>query len=123
MPLVIFVDDSQTVLSAVRVAVSGMPIETEFYTDATKALEDFRSGIIPDLVVTDLNMPIMNGFEFLSEIRNLEITAKVPVLILTTESNPDMKAKGKALHASGWIVKPFNTAQFIQAISRILRLR
>jgi two-component system chemotaxis response regulator CheY len=123
MPLAIFVDDSQTVLSAVKLAISDMPIETKFYTDATQALADFRSGLKPDLIVTDLNMPIMNGFEFLSEIRNLESTATVPVLILTTESSPQMKEKGKALHATGWIVKPFNTAQFKQAISRVLRLR
>ena len=123
MPLVIFVDDSETVLSAVKLVTSSMPIETKFYTDATKALEDFRGGTMPNLVVTDLNMPIMNGFEFLSEIRNSEITSKVPVLILTTESNPEMKQKGKALHATGWIVKPFNSEQFKQAISRVLRLK
>ena len=100
-----------------------MPIEAQYYTDATKALEDFKGGMLPDLVVTDLNMPVMNGFEFLSQIRGLASTAKVPVLILTTESSPEMKEKGKALHATGWIVKPFNSAQFQQALSRVLRLK
>jgi two-component system chemotaxis response regulator CheY len=123
MPLVFFVDDSQTVLSALNMVVRDMPIDIKMFTDATHALKDINSGVIPDLIVTDLNMPVMNGFEFLTEIRSLESVSKVPVLILTTESKAELKEKGKELHATGWIVKPFNTSQLQQALRRVLRIK
>ena len=122
MPLVIFVDDSETALASTRMVTDSMPIDVKQYTDATVALAEIEAGAVPDLVITDLNMPIMNGFEFLQELRKLEVTKRTPVLMLTTEAKPELKQQGKALGLTGWIVKPFNPAQLKQAISRVLRL-
>ena len=122
MPLVIFVDDSETALASTRMVTASMPIEVKQYTEAQTALAEIKAGMTPDLIITDLNMPVMNGFEFLAEIRKNPSTLRTPTLMLTTETKAEMKAQGKALGLTGWIVKPFNPAQLKQAITRVLRL-
>ncbi|HIP20481.1 MAG TPA: response regulator [Sulfurimonas sp.] len=122
MPLVIFVDDSETALASTRMVTNSMPIEVKQYTEAQVALAEIKAGMTPDLIITDLNMPVMNGFEFLKELRAVAATKRTPTLMLTTETKPELKVQGKALGLTGWIVKPFNPAQLKQAISRVLRL-
>lgn len=122
MPLVIFVDDSETALASTRMVTDSMPIDVKQYTAAKTALEEIAMGAVPDLIITDLNMPEMNGFEFLQELRKLDETKRTPVLMLTTETKAELKQQGKALGLTGWIVKPFNPAQLKQAITRVLRL-
>ncbi len=122
MPLVIFVDDSETALASTKMVTSSMPIEVKQYTEAQKALADIQAGMKPDLIITDLNMPVMNGFEFLEALRKEEATKRTPTLMLTTETKAELKQQGKALGLTGWIVKPFNPAQLKQAITRVLRL-
>jgi len=122
MPLVIFVDDSETALASTRMSTNSMPIEVKQYTEAQVALAEIKAGMTPDLIITDLNMPVMNGLEFLKELRAFAATARTPTLMLTTETKPELKQQGKALGLTGWIVKPFNPAQLKQAITRVLRL-
>jgi len=122
MPLVIFVDDSETALASTRMVTNSMPIEVKQYTEAQAALADIKAGVTPDLIITDLNMPIMNGLEFLQALRDNPSTSRTPTLMLTTETKAELKQQGKALGLTGWIVKPFNPAQLKQAITRVLRL-
>jgi two-component system chemotaxis response regulator CheY len=122
MPLVIFVDDSETALASTRMVTSSMPIEVKQYTEAQVALAEIKAGMTPDLIITDLNMPVMNGFEFLKGLREVPSTKRTPCLMLTTETKAELKQQGKALGLTGWIVKPFNPAQLKQAITRVLRL-
>lgn len=122
MPLVIFVDDSETALASTRMVTDTMPIKVKQYLNAADALQEIKGGLAPDLIITDMNMPVMNGFEFLQELRRFPGTARTPVLMLTTETRDDIKQQGKALGLTGWIVKPFNPAQLKQAIGRVLRL-
>ena len=96
--------------------------ETKQYTEAKTALYEIEAGLIPDLIITDLNMPVMNGLEFTQALRNFTSTKRTPILMLTTETNAELKKQGKALGLTGWIVKPFNPAQLKQAINRVLRL-
>jgi len=123
MPLVIFVDDSETALASTRMVTDTMPIDVKQYLSAPDALNDIRSGVTPDLIITDMNMPVMNGFEFLQELRKIASTSRTPVLMLTTETRDELKQQGKALGLTGWIVKPFNPAQLKMAIARVLRLQ
>ena len=123
MPLVIFVDDSETALASTRMVTNSMPIEVKQYLQAEVALKEIQDGVIrPDLIITDLNMPVMNGFEFLKALRQVESTKRTPTLMLTTETKAEMKQQGKALGLTGWIVKPFNPATLKQAITRVLRI-
>ena len=122
MPLVIFVDDSETALASTRMVTNSMPIEVKQYTEAQVALEEIKAGMTPDLIITDLNMPVMNGLEFLQALRAVPQTSRTPTLMLTTETKAELKQQGKALGLTGWIVKPFNPAQLKQAITRVLRL-
>ena len=73
-----------------------------------------------DLVITDVNMPNMDGLTLVSELRNLQQYAKTPILVLTTERSDKMKSKGKASGATGWIVKPFVPEQLLKAVNIVL---
>ncbi len=73
-----------------------------------------------DLVITDVNMPNMDGLTLIKELRKLPEYAKKPILVLTTERSDEMKAKGKEAGATGWIVKPFVPDQLLKAVNIVL---
>jgi two-component system chemotaxis response regulator CheY len=73
-----------------------------------------------DLIITDVNMPNMDGLTLIGELRKLPQYAKKPILVLTTERSDEMKAKGKAAGATGWIVKPFVPDQLLKAVNIVL---
>ncbi len=73
-----------------------------------------------DLVITDVNMPNMDGLTFVDELRKLPQYSKIPILVLTTERSDEMKSKGKAAGATGWIVKPFVPDQLLKAVNIVL---
>ena len=95
------------------------------YNDVTEAvdgvdgLEKSKSTTF-DLVITDVNMPNMDGITLVNELRGLPQYSKVPILVLTTERSDDMKTKGKAAGATGWIVKPFVPDQLLKAVNIVL---
>lgn len=122
IPLVIFVDDSETALASTRMVTDSMPITVKQYLRAADALTEIKNGLTPNLIITDMNMPVMNGMEFLQEVRKIPSTSRTPVLMLTTETKDELKMQGKALGLTGWIVKPFNPTQLKSAISKVLRL-
>jgi two-component system chemotaxis response regulator CheY len=74
-----------------------------------------------DLVITDVNMPIMDGITLCAELRKLSGFQFIPILMLTTESSTDMKMKGKSAGATGWLVKPFNPEKLLATIKRVVR--
>jgi two-component system chemotaxis response regulator CheY len=118
-----FVDDSEITLATTKIATARMPIQILQYLSAVEALEDLKTGKVNiDLLITDLNMPVMNGLEFLEEFRTLSTYKRTPVLMLTTETKAIFKQQGKVLGLTGWIIKPFNPMQLKAAIMRVLRL-
>ena len=74
----------------------------------------------PHLIISDLNMPEMDGLEFIRRLRALNASRLTPVLMLTTESDSAKKQQGKSAGATGWLVKPFQPAQLLQVIARVL---
>jgi two-component system chemotaxis response regulator CheY len=93
--------------------------------DVTEA-EDGQDGLNKakagryDLVLTDINMPNMNGIEFTAALRALPAYKGTPIICLTTESSDEMKAKGKGAGATGWIVKPFSPEKLLATLERVL---
>jgi two-component system chemotaxis response regulator CheY len=73
-----------------------------------------------DMVVTDLNMPVMNGLGLIRELRKLPAYRGVPILFLTTESDAEMKKQAKDAGATGWITKPFQQDQLVSVVKKVL---
>ena len=73
-----------------------------------------------DLVISDINMPKLNGIELTRELRSQPNYSRTPIILLTTESDPAKKAEGRAAGATGWIVKPFNQEQLLAVVSKVL---
>ncbi|MFY9070703.1 response regulator [Aliarcobacter butzleri] len=95
------------------------------YTNVTEAV-DGVDGLAKakdtnfDLIITDVNMPNMDGLTLIGELRKLSQYSKTPILVLTTERSDEMKAKGKMAGATGWIVKPFVPDQLLKAVNIVL---
>ena len=86
---------------------------------APRASSKARASTL-DMVVTDLNMPVMNGLGLIRELRKLPAYRGVPILFLTTESDPEMKQQAKAAGATGWITKPFQQDQLVAVVRKVL---
>lgn len=120
MPKILIVDDSNMLRDMVKYALNegGYP-EVDEGIDGVDGLSKAKATQY-DLIVTDINMPNMNGFELIANLRQMPVYAKTPILTLTTEKTDDMKAKGKEVGATGWIVKPFAPEQLLKAVSVVL---
>lgn len=127
MKKIIFVDDSATVLMSVDMAtqdlVANGTISIETYVNPEDVLKDIQNGKEFDLLITDINMPQMNGFDLCLKVREMAFAKSKPILALTTENTPDMKTQGKQSGINGWITKPFTNEKIVMAIKRVLRIR
>ena len=120
MPGVILaVDDSASMRHMVRFTLESAGYQVMQAADGVEALELAKANSA-DLVLTDVNMPNMDGISLVRELRALDSYKFVPMLVLTTESGSDTKQRGKAAGATGWIVKPFNPEQLLATIARVL---
>jgi two-component system chemotaxis response regulator CheY len=88
-------------------------------SDGVQALSAAKSKRF-NLVITDVNMPNMDGIALIKELRALPNYKFTPLLMLTTESSPEKKQQGKAAGATGWIVKPFNPEQLLSTVKKVL---
>ncbi len=122
---VILVDDSRTILATAEMALeelvgSGL-IEFKTYMNPEELLGDLQNGVVDfDLLISDINMPQMNGLDLSAAIKADERFKKKPILILTTESSAEMKTKGKAIGVTGWMVKPFSDEKLVKSIKMVL---
>lgn len=117
---ILTVDDSLSIRQMVRYTLQQAGFNVVEAQDGKEALTRLEGGPV-DLVVTDLNMPVMDGLELIRAVRALPKFKFVPVLMLTTESQEERRQAGKAAGATGWIVKPFNPDQLLGVIARVLR--
>ncbi len=116
---VLVVDDSPSMRSMISLTLGQAGYQTSEAVDGVKALVAAREDLF-DLVITDINMPEMDGIQLIKELRGINQYKFTPILVLTTESGTDMKMKGKAAGATGWIVKPFDPDKLLFALSRVL---
>lgn len=115
---ILAVDDSRTIRDLIDFVLTGAGYRTVTAVDGADGLEKLKA-LKPDLVITDLNMPKMNGYDFIRNARAAPTTAAVPILVLTTEADDITKAKVRELGANGWIAKPFNPTQLLDTVKRV----
>jgi len=117
---VLVVDDSPTMRQMVAFTLSSAGYQVVEAGNGKEAVGKVTGGTKPDLVVTDLNMPEMDGISLIKEIRKMPALKFTPILMLTTEASDDKKKAGQAAGATGWIVKPFNPEQMMAVIKKVL---
>jgi len=116
---ILVVDDSLSMRHMVSLTLTEANYNVTVAEDGVQGLERAREGAF-DLVITDVNMPNMDGLTLVKEIRNLASYKYTPLLVLTTESSDEKKAQGKAAGATGWIVKPFDPDKLLKLVSRVV---
>jgi len=112
------VDDSYTMRNMVSLALKDAEFDVIEADDGTSALDAVKDASV-DIVITDINMPNMNGIELIEKLRSDDKFKFTPILVLTTEGGDDMKAEGKRVGATGWIVKPFNPDTLLAAVNKV----
>ena len=116
---ILAVDDSASMRQMVTFTLKGAGYEVVEAADGKQALEKAKTGKF-NLVLSDVNMPVMDGISLIRELRALPDYKFTPILMLTTESTGDKKQEGKAAGATGWIVKPFNPDQLLATIKKVI---
>ena len=116
---ILVVDDSASMRQMVAFALSSAGFSVTEAEDGQVALDKARGNRF-NAVVTDVNMPNMDGISLIRELRGLADYRFTPLLMLTTESAADKKAEGKAAGATGWLAKPFNPEQLVATVQKVL---
>jgi len=119
MAKILAVDDSASMRQMVSFTLKGAGHDVTEAVDGVDALSKAKGGKF-DLVISDVNMPNMDGITLIKELRTLPAFKFTPMLMLTTESTGEKKQQGKAAGATGWIVKPFNPDQLLATIGKVL---
>ncbi|PHY18838.1 response regulator [Caulobacter sp. BP25] len=119
MSAILTVDDSASIRAAIKIALSSEGYGVTEAANGAEGLEKASAGGF-DLIVTDLNMPVMDGLTMIRELRARPAGAGVPIIFLTTESDADVKAQAKAAGATGWLTKPFEPDQLVRVVKKVL---
>jgi len=119
MTKILAVDDSASMRQMVTYTLSGAGYDVTDACDGQQALDAAKNKQF-DVVVSDVNMPVMDGITLIKELRKLAQYRTTPLLLLTTESSGSKKMEGKQAGATGWIVKPFNPEQLLKTIQRVI---
>lgn len=112
------IDDSRTIREMMKFILKGAGYDVIEATDGKEALEVLETKKA-DIIMTDLNMPHMNGLDLIKELRKNPTYAKTPILVMTTESDQQKKSLGKDVGASGWIVKPFTPEKLLVVLQKL----
>jgi two-component system, chemotaxis family, chemotaxis protein CheY len=118
MLTVLAIDDSRTIREMLRETLTSAGFDVHLAVDGLDGL-DKMTKIHPHVIITDINMPRLDGFGLIEAVRAGEAFSALPILVLTTESAPDLKERARKSGATGWIVKPFDDLKLVSAIRRI----
>jgi two-component system chemotaxis response regulator CheY len=116
--VILTVDDSVSMRQVVSFALRSAGYDVVEATDGIDAVSKLTAPV--DMVITDLNMPRMDGIDLIKHVRTASIRKHIPILMLTTESQPAKKEAAKAAGATCWMVKPFRPEQLLAIVSRVL---
>jgi len=117
---ILTVDDSSTMRQLVRFTLTRAGYEVSEAEDGSQGLAK-ATGESFDLVLSDINMPVMGGLDMVRGLRQLPAYKFTPIVLLTTEASAEKKQEGKAAGATGWIVKPFEPEQLLAVVTKVLR--
>ena len=120
MPTILTVDDSPSVRMVVKTVLGGAGYTVIEAGDGAEGLAKAKANSIA-MVITDLNMPVMNGLELIRHLRKVATIVGIPIVFLTTESNETAKAEAKAAGATGWITKPFKPEQLLSVVTKLVK--
>lgn len=122
---IMIVDDSKTIRSSVEYTLTKEGYEVLTAEDGQDGLEKLKDNSSrqerPEMIITDINMPRMDGIEFIEEVKQDSNFKFIPILVLTTESQDQMKEKGKQAGAAGWLVKPFEPQQLLDVVAKFVK--
>jgi len=116
---ILTVDDSPSMRQMIRLTLTDAGYQVVEAGDGAQGLAAARQQAV-DMILTDLNMPVMDGVSLIRELRQLGGYAGVPIIMLTTESDADRKSAAKAAGATGWITKPFQPEQLVSVTKKVL---
>lgn len=116
---ILTVDDSASIRMTTKIALTNAGYQVTEAVDGLDGLNKAKAGNF-DLIVTDLNMPNMNGLEMIEALRQSGAHTGVPIIFLTTESDADMKTRAKSAGATGWITKPFDPETLVKIAKKVL---
>jgi len=116
---ILIVDDSASVRQVVGITLRGAGYDVVEGVDGSDALRKLDGRKI-SLIVSDVNMPNMDGITFVKEVKKLPAYKFTPIIMLTTESQESKKLEGQAAGAKAWVVKPFQPAQMLAAVSKLV---
>lgn len=119
MAEILTVDDSASIRQTIKITLGGAGHTVGEASNGREGLMQ-ADGKRYDLIITDLNMPEMDGLAMIRELRKRQALAGVPILFLTTESDSGIKQQAKAAGATGWITKPFNSDQLVKIVDKVL---
>lgn len=122
---IILVDDSKTILATAEMALEDLVADGTITLTTYLNPAELRDALVGgsedfDLLISDINMPQLNGLDLAAELKQHDNFKNKPILILTTESSAEMKAKGKEIGVTGWLVKPFSDEKLVKAMKMVL---
>ena len=117
---ILVVDDSATMVMSLKTTLSLNGFQVETANNGQLALDKLKAGIKPNMIITDINMPVMGGMEMIKNVRALPAFRFIPILTLTTESEAAKREEGKRLGATGWLVKPVAGNDLVRVIKQVL---
>lgn len=120
---IFIVDDSPTVILSLKSNLTLNGYQVESATDGLTALNRLKAGLRPALIITDFNMPLMNGGDLVREVKAIASLKFIPILMLTTESDPKKREEGRKMGITGWLVKPITGADLLKVIAQVLPAR
>lgn len=116
---ILAVDDSVSMRAMINFSLTQQGYRCDQAENGQVALDKAREKQY-DLIIMDINMPVMDGIEAITKLREMEDYRSKPIIVLSTESSAEIKQKGRAVGATGWMVKPFDPEKLIGALRRVL---
>ncbi|MBB4002504.1 MAG: response regulator [Aurantimonas endophytica] len=117
---ILTIDDSRTIREMLRATLSSSGFTVVQAEDGEHGIQVLQEMTVePDVIITDINMPRKDGFQFIEAVRGDPSRRAIPILVLTTESDAEKKQRARLAGATGWIVKPFDPVKLLDAINRV----